>query len=184
MVSGTFFWERERGRYEITHVPTLIRSRDRQIGLGVVVLDRYERICFEKGQVSLSGKPLAEFVSPGHPLLNATTDLILERHRQLLRQGAILVDPNDPGETPRALFYLEHEILDGRTDRQGNRLVASKQLQFVELTPSGTIRSAGYAPYLDYRPRMTRRSPSGKPCPTAGHGLSWKPRSSPTRFNT
>jgi superfamily II DNA or RNA helicase len=144
--------ERERGRYEITHVPAAIRSRDRQIGLGAVVLDRYERICFEKEVVSLPGKPLAEFVSPGHPLLEATIDLIQERYRQLLRQGAILVDPNDPAEMPRALFYLEHEILDGRTDRQGNRLVASKQLQFVELTPAGPIRSAGYAPYLDYRP--------------------------------
>ncbi len=144
--------ERERGRYEITHVPALIRSRDRQIGLGAVVLDRYERICFEKDQVSPPGKPLAEFVCPGHPLLEATIDLIRERYRELLRQGAILIDPNDPGETPRALFYLEHEILDGRTDRQGNRLVASKQLQFVELTPTGAIRSAGYAPYLDYRP--------------------------------
>ena len=143
--------ERERGRYEITHVPAAVRSRDRQIGLGAVVLDRYERICFEKELVSLVGKPPAEFVCPGHPLLDATIDLTLERYRQLLRQGAILVDPNDPGETPRALFYLEHEILDGRRDRQGNRLVASRQLQFVELTPTGVVRSAGYAPYLDYR---------------------------------
>jgi superfamily II DNA or RNA helicase len=144
--------ERERGRYEITHVPAAVRSRDRQIGIGAVVLDRYERISFEKELVSVVGKPLAEFVCPGHPLLDATIDLTLERHRQLLRQGAILVDPSDPGETPRALFYLEHEILDGRTDRQGNRLVASRQLQFVELTPTASIHSAGYAPYLDYRP--------------------------------
>ena len=144
--------ERERGCYEITHVPAAVRSRDRQIGLGAVVLDRYERICFEKELVSLVGKPLAEFVCPGHPLLDAIIDLTLERYRQLLRQGAVLVDPSDVGETPRALFYLEHEILDGRTDRQGNRLVASRHLQFVELTPDGSIHSAGYAPYLDYRP--------------------------------
>ena len=144
--------EREPGRYEITHVPAAIRSRDRQIGLGAVVLDRYERICFEKELVSLVGKPLAEFVCPGHPLLDATIDLTLERYRQLLRQGAILVDPSDAGETPRALFYLEHEILDGRTDRQGNRLVASRQLQFVEMTQAGSVQAAGYAPYLDYRP--------------------------------
>ena len=144
--------ERGQGRYEITHVPTAIRSRDRQIGVGAVVLDRYERICFEKEQISVPGKPLAEFVCPGHPLLGATIDLILERYRHLLRQGAILVDPDDQGETLRALFYLEHDILDGRTDRQGNRLVASKQLRFVELTPTGSVRSAGYAPYLDYRP--------------------------------
>lgn len=32
----------------------------------------------------------------------------------------------------RALFYLEHTILDGRTDKAGNRRVVSRQLQFVE----------------------------------------------------
>ncbi|MBI5380184.1 MAG: DEAD/DEAH box helicase, partial [Nitrospirae bacterium] len=144
--------EREPKRYEITHVPASIRSRDRQIGRGDVVLDRYERICFDKDQIHVPGKPLAEFISPGHPLLDATLDLILERHRHLLRQGAILIDPSDPGEEIRALFYLQHEIQDGRTDRHGNRRVVSRQLQFVEMTPTGAIRSAGYAPYLDYRP--------------------------------
>ncbi len=34
---------RETGRYEITHVPAVIRSRDRQIGTGEAVLPRYGR---------------------------------------------------------------------------------------------------------------------------------------------
>jgi SNF2 family DNA or RNA helicase len=143
--------DREPKRYEITHVPVAVRSRDRQIGRGDVVLDRYERICFDKDQITAPGKPLAEFVCPGHPLLDASLDLILERHRHLLRQGAVLIDPSDPGEDLRALFYLEHEIQDGRTDRHGNRRVVSRQLQFVEITRAGAIRQAGYAPYLDYR---------------------------------
>jgi superfamily II DNA or RNA helicase len=143
--------EREPKRYEITHVPAAIRARDRQIGRGDVVLPRYERICFDKDQIAPPGRPLAEFVCPGHPLLDATLDLVLERHRHLLRQGAVLIDPTDPGEEPRALFYLEHEIQDGRTDRHGNRRVVSKQLQFVEITRAGIVRLAGYAPYLDYR---------------------------------
>ncbi|MEE9182496.1 MAG: helicase-related protein, partial [candidate division NC10 bacterium] len=144
--------EREPKRYEITHVPASIRSRDRQIGRGDVVLNRYERICFEKDQINVPGKPLAELVCPGHPLLDATIDLILERHRHVLRQGAVLIDPNDPGEDLRALFYLQHEIQDGRTDRHGNRRVISSQLQFVEIPPVGDVRFAGYAPYLDYEP--------------------------------
>jgi hypothetical protein len=144
--------EREPKRYEVGHVPATIRSRDRQIGWGNVVLQRYERIAFDKDQISVQGKPLAEFVCPGHPLLDATSDLVMERYRHLLRQGAVLVDPTDAGQEPRALFYLEHEIQDGRTDREGHRRVVSKQLQFVELTRNGAVRSAGYAPYLDYRP--------------------------------
>jgi hypothetical protein len=47
------------------------------------VLARYERITFEKSLISLPGKPPAAFVCPGHPLLDATIDLVIERHRDL-----------------------------------------------------------------------------------------------------
>lgn len=144
--------EREPKRYEVTHVPALIRNRDRIIGMRDPVLTRYERISFEKDLISVPGKPIAEFICPGHPLLDATLDLILERHRDLLKQGAILVDESDLGEEIRALVYLEHSIQDARTDRKGNRRLVSRQIQFAEVTESGNVRGAGYAPYLDYRP--------------------------------
>ena len=145
--------EREPRRYEITHVPAVIRSRDRQIGTGRPVLPRYERVTFHKELISVPGKPLASFVCPGHPLLDATTDIVLERYRDLLRRGAVLVDPRETGdERVRMLVYVEHSIQDGRTDRQGNRRIVSRQLQFVEMDADGSARMAGYAPYLDYRP--------------------------------
>jgi SNF2 family DNA or RNA helicase len=40
--------EREPKRYEITHVPARIRNRDRLIGIGDPVLEKYERITFER----------------------------------------------------------------------------------------------------------------------------------------
>lgn len=144
--------EREPKRYEVTHVPAVIRNRDRIIGMRDPVLTRYERLSFEKDLISIPGKPLAEFICPGHPLLDATLDLILERHRDLLRQGAILIDESSTDQDTRALVYLEHSIQDARTDRSGNRHVVSRQIQFAEVTASGEVRSAGYAPYLDYRP--------------------------------
>ncbi len=144
--------EREAGRYEITNVPAAIRSRDREIGAGQHVLHRYERMTFEKSLIAVPGKPLAELIAPGHPLLDATIDLILERYRTLLKQGAILVDPVDDGDQPRALFYLEHAIQDARVNRHGDRTVVSRQLQFVEIDGMGTTHSGGGAPYLDYRP--------------------------------
>ncbi len=144
--------EREAGRYEITHVPAPIRARDRLIGVGEPILARYERVTFEKHLIAVQGRPLAAFIAPGHPLLEATTDIVLERYRDLLKQGAVLVDPADPGEDVRALFYLEHSIQDARPTKAGTRLVVSRQMQFVEIDQSENVRAAGYAPYLDYRP--------------------------------
>jgi len=144
--------EREPKRYEITHVPAVIRNRDHVIGTGEPVLTRYERVTFEKDLISLPGKVLAAFISPGHPLLDATIDLILERYRDLLKRGALLVDLENRSDQVRALFYLEHSIQDARLDRSGKRRVVSREMQFVEIDGRGKTNDAGYAPYLDYRP--------------------------------
>ena len=144
--------QREPRRYEVTHVPAPVRNRDRLIGLGEPIMPRYERIAFEKPLVNPPGQPLAAFVHPGHPLLGATIDLSLERHRDLLRRGTVLVDDRDPGTSPRVLFYLEHAIQDGSLTRSGDRRVISRQMLYVELDAEGTARHIAYAPYLDYRP--------------------------------
>ncbi len=144
--------QREPQRYEISHVPAVIRNRGRQIGVGEPLLLRYERICFEKDLISISGKPLAAFICSGHSLLDATIDLTLERHRDLLKQGTILVDENDSSEGTRALVYLEHSIQDARTNLNGSRRLVSRRMQYVEINPEGNTYNAGYAPYLNYRP--------------------------------
>ncbi len=95
---------------------------------------------------------MAEFICPGHPLLDGVRDLILERHSDILKQGAILIDDSDPGNRIRALVYMEHSIQDARTDREGNRRIVSRRIQFAEASEAGPVFTAGYAPYLDYRP--------------------------------
>jgi SNF2 family DNA or RNA helicase len=144
--------QRETRRYEITHVPAPVRNRDRLIGVGEPVLPRYERIAFEKSLVAPQGQPLAAYVFPGHPLLDSTIDLTLERHRDLLRRGAVLVDERDLGQSPRVVFYLEHAIQDAIPTRGGDRRVVSKRMLYVELDAAGEARHLHYAPYLDYRP--------------------------------
>src|SRR5208282_264432 len=144
--------QREPRRYEVTHVPAPVRNRDRLIGVGEPVLPRYERIAFEKAMVAPQGQPLAAFVCPGHPLLDAVIDLTLERNRDLLRRGTVLVDERDPGTSPRVLFYLEHAIQDAGITRSGERRVVSKRMLYVEMDSSGSVRNVQYAPYLDYRP--------------------------------
>lgn len=147
---------REPGRWEITHVPAAIRDRDRQISgrdrrYMQPVLGRYERVCFEKEYVRLLdrvGAPMAALIHPGHPLMQAVTDLVLEAHRPKLRQGSVLVDPNDPGTTPRVLFIIDHSVRDGNDE---NRTV-SRRMQFVAIDAEGRAENAGWAPHLDLQP--------------------------------
>ncbi len=142
---------REQGRYEISHVSAAIRNRACLVARRDPVLTRYERICFEKDKINVPGKPPAAFVCPGHPLLDAVIDLLLERHRDLLKQGAVLVDETDLGEQMRVLVYLEHAIQDARSSGEGRRIV-SRRMQYVELNEAGQGHPVGYAPYLNYRP--------------------------------
>jgi superfamily II DNA or RNA helicase len=144
-------YPREAGRFEITHVPSLIHERDRRItGRNrrdqSPVLRRYERVCFTKDAVqplSVSGSTRAELMHPGHPLMLSMCDLILEQYGNLLRQGTILVDPVDDGDAPYLLFLLTHEISSG----DGQTL--SKRMQLVRVDSTGEASFAGWAPHLD-----------------------------------
>jgi len=144
--------QREPRRYEITNVPAPIRHRDRQIGSGAPVLGRYERIAFEKDLLNPPGVPQAKFVCPGNSLLDAVLDITLERSRDLLKRGTILVDERDLGTTPRVMVFLEHGIQDASLLPSGERRTISKRMLYVELDADGAAKQLQYAPYLDYRP--------------------------------
>lgn len=148
---GGKIFKREQQRYEITSVPFAIRNRDMQIGFGESVLNRYERICFDKEACNIPGLSPATLVCPGHPLLEATADLIRERYSESLKHGTVFVDESDYGKEPRLLFYIEDAIQDGVVLPTGNKRIISKHVHFVELKEDGTAMNAGYAPYLDYR---------------------------------
>jgi len=144
---------REPGRYEARHVPAAIRERDRVIGESrTPVLKKYQRICFEKKHVYLSGKPMADLIHPMHPLMHATTDLVLQAHRSKLKQGAVLVDPNDDSASPKVLFMIDHSVREVESQNSSSPLVVSRRLQFVEIDEQGRATHAGWAPHLDMQP--------------------------------
>lgn len=146
---GGEFRARESGRYEVRHVPAAIRERDRIIGESrTPVLKKYERICFEKQHVRQTGKPMADMIHPRHPLMHAATDLVLQAHRPKLKQGAVLVDPNDDSTDPKVLFMVDHTVRE--SSQSGD--VASRRLQFVEIDEQGKAINAGWAPHLDLQP--------------------------------
>ena len=142
---------RETGRYEITSVPYVVRNRNMAICYGEPVLKSYERICFDKCCCSIPGKPQADLICPGHPLLDAVIDLIRGKNADTMRRGAILIDDSDYGDEARLLFYIEDAIQDGVVDKAGARRTISKAIHFVELKENGVASTTGYAPYLDYR---------------------------------
>lgn len=148
--------QRESGRWEITNVPYKVRERDRLLQnrdrrYPAPVLTKYERVCFEREYVRLLdrvGAPMASLIHPGHPLMQAVVDLVIDEGRGMLRQGAVFVDPNDLETEPRVLLILEHEVLEGSDTRR----TISHRLQFVSLSGTGQATGAGYAPHLDLEP--------------------------------
>ncbi len=103
--------------------------------------------------VDRPGLAFASMIHPGHPLMLALSDVLLEQHANLLRQGTILVDPADEGDQPSLLFLLTHEI------KSGDGRVISKRLQFVRVLPDGSATFAGWAPHLDLEPLASSDRP-------------------------
>ncbi|MEV7788242.1 helicase-related protein [Streptomyces sp. NPDC088106] len=144
---------RESGRYEITHIPAVLRDAGRfGRGLGGVVQRRYERVCFDRDRVTLPGAARADLIAPGHPLFDAVLEETVHRHGDLLTRGTVLVDASDAGTRPRLLTALVQEVADG------HRRPVDRSFAFVELHPDGTAHDAGPAPYLDYRPPTPREA--------------------------
>lgn len=139
---------RETGRWEITHVPAVLRERAAtRPGLAGPVLRRYERVCFDRAYARQPGRPRAELLAPGHALLEAVVGVIIDRYGDLLHRGAILVDDRDLDDQLRLLVALTQQLVDGHAPAR----TVSQRFEFVELTGDGGARSAGPAPYLDYR---------------------------------
>jgi superfamily II DNA or RNA helicase len=151
--------EREAGRYEIRHVPAGVRERDRQTGTGAPVLRRYERVTFDRELTRPRGQPPAELLAPGHPLLDAVTDLVIERHASLLKHGTMLADRHDPGEQARLLAAVTCEITDGHDPAR----TVAKRFDFVEIGPDGA-RPTAEARYLDYQPMTDEAERSAAGC--------------------
>ena len=143
--------KREPGRFEINHVPAAIRSRDRVIGTGQPVLSKYQRICFEKDKIRIEGKQeIASMIAPGHPVMDSIIDLTLEQERELLKQGAILVDQTDEGTEPHLMFIVNHAIRDAGKAKDGTQRIISQRMQFLMINEHGEVRIGGHAPYLDF----------------------------------
>ena len=155
-LAGGEMRQRESGRYEIPNVPAMVRERSRQL-IGrdprnrQPVIQRYERICFEKKHVRIEekpGSPMADLMHPGHPLMRTLIAQTIEDLQGKMKQGSVLVDPTDEGVVPHLLFMIDHQIKEGR---QSERTL-SRRMQFVSIDPEGKAELSGWAPHLDLQP--------------------------------
>ena len=141
----------EPGRYALNHVPAEIRfhANNREMR---PVQSVYRRICFDKQFINQQNKLEAEFVCPGHPLLDAIVSLTRQRHSDTLKRGAVMIDDDVNSRGLRVLFLLQQEILDSSASRNANQRAVSQEVHFLELDETYQVIDAGPAPFLDYRP--------------------------------
>ena len=130
--------KRDHNRYEITGVPNSVKNRDMQLGTGEPVTGRYERVCFDKADCNVPGLTPATLICPGHPLLEAASDLIREKFGSVMKNGTVFVDDNDCGTEPRLLFYIEDSIQDGVVLAGGAKRIISKKVHlYIRQIKSG-----------------------------------------------
>ena len=170
--------EREPRRYEITHVPAPVRHRDRQIGAGDPVLPRYERIVFEKDLIAPPGQPLAAFVCPGHPLLDAVLDLTLERQRDLMKRGTVRWTSAMPARA-RACFSSSSTPFRMRASpRPASGAPSRAACSTSRWTPTVACGASTTRP-TSTTARWRPTSPTPRPCwpgpRRRGSRASWKP---------
>lgn len=141
---------REQRRWQIRNIPGELRRTSRSVGRSAPLLSSYERITFHHDHVEGAHGRVADLVSPGHPLLDTVVDQILDRYRDTLQRGTVLIDrTNRSVPTIRALVVVEHTILEGFTDDRDRRRVASRKLMTVMIDPAGAVEPAGSVPWLD-----------------------------------
>jgi superfamily II DNA or RNA helicase len=153
---------RETGRYEISHVPAALRGRRGRRH----VVSRYERVTFDPAYRRRGGSPsVAELLTPGHPLVDAVLDETLHLHGDVVRRGAMLVDPRPTQGEMRLLVALAEEIVDGLGER------VARRFSYLYVDREGRVSAAGPAPYLDLRPIGDEDDPARVPdltwCTTA-----------------
>ncbi len=142
----------EKGRYSIK-VPEGIRQASLPNDAVGQVQGSYYRICFDKQYIDPShgDRFKAEFICPGHPLLDATVSETIKTHSNVLAKPAIMIDDTDEFDSVQVVYLLELIFNDGRYDSNNNQQVIEKLLKFVRIEKDGNVHAAGFAPHLNFR---------------------------------
>lgn len=127
---------REPGRFEIAHVPGVLR------GPGRAVATRYERVAFDLARLDVEGAPRAELLAPGHPLVDALLAEVDRRWGAALTTGTVLV--SRAVEEPGLLVSVREAVVDATEGP-----AVAQRFGHVLVSEDGSVVDAGPAPYLD-----------------------------------
>jgi len=148
---------RQDGFLRVPSVPFELRqvSQDFKNRFGDVFRE-YHKIAFHKERAFKD--PEAEFVAPGHPLLETLIEKALSDFAPQAQRGAIFCDP--AGRLNGLLWFFEGEVQDGEGHVAGRRLFALYQGQdgvmqemppaiLWDLRPCSDVSSCRYVPTED-----------------------------------
>jgi len=115
--------KRKDGFYRIASVPYELRRLpfEFKIKFGEVFRE-YGKFSFDKEQAF---KGQAEFVAPGHPLLETVVEKIFEKYSDDVEKGTVFLDPS--GSMNGFIWFLESMINDGTGSVAGKRIFALYQ---------------------------------------------------------
>jgi len=116
------------------------------------VQPNYQRITFHKAVAREQG---AEFVAPGHPLLEAIAEKILKTSQSVLEQGATFYDPD--GKRDGWLYFYMVEL------RDGNNQVAAQRLATLYCPRDGAPQYINPSILWDLQPAQSLPSDSASP---------------------
>ncbi|MCB1255846.1 MAG: DEAD/DEAH box helicase family protein [Microthrixaceae bacterium] len=131
--------KREKGRYELSGVPAVLRN-----GRYAPIASRYDRVTFDLNAVQPDGLARADLLAPGHPLHDAVMEQVVTTLAGTLNRGTALI--SNSIESPQVLVGVIKEVVDA-TDAS-----VARRFGYAYVAEDGTVIEAGPAPYLDFFP--------------------------------
>lgn len=110
--------KRQDGLWRVVSVPFEVRNQPYEFKVKYGEVQReYLKVAFDKEKAF---NEQAEFVTMGHPLMEAVLETVFKRYRQEASQGAVFTDPD--GKKDGLLWFMTGEIKDGRGEVAGRKL--------------------------------------------------------------
>ncbi len=135
--AGGKFRELKEGFIAIDSVPYEIRKIAESVDLKNrfgIVMRRYKKATFDK-DIAFKN-PDAEFISFGHPLLEALIQWVINKVGENVKRGSIFKDPS--GIYDGFIWFYIGEVKDGKGETAGRKIIAiyDNGNEFKEISPA------------------------------------------------